>query len=119
MSQSLPADIAARLDLLERLVADQSTSPQSVAAQRLEWEKKLRDKSRFQGLGEAVPNPNLHAHLKYPGYRFHAVEGLMVVNNPQEDEQAKAEGWCESPTEAVALTDPPTPRSHHKKGAAA
>ena len=101
MSPSLPADIAARLDLLERLVAEQSTSPQTVARQREEWEKKLRDKSRFQGLGEAVPNPNLHAHLKYPGYRFHAVEGLMIVNNAQEDDAAKADGWRESPTEAV------------------
>lgn len=105
MSVSLPPDILQRLDLLERLVAEQANSPQNTAKQREEWEKKLRDKSRFQGLGEPVPNPNLHAHIPYPSYRFHAVGGVALVNNAQED-AALGEGWCDSPAKALEAAAP-------------
>lgn len=97
----LPPDIAARLDLLERLVAEQAASPLNLVAVKAAHEKKMQDKARLQGLGEAVENPNLHVRVKYPAWKYHASQPPVIVQNAREAD-GLGPGWFDSPAEVIA-----------------
>lgn len=88
-----------RIERLEALLRSQTTPGVKEAEEA--WLEKIRIKSRFQGLGEPVENPNLHRFLKYPGWRFHLTAEPRLVQTKQEDD-ALGEGWYRTMAEFEA-----------------
>jgi hypothetical protein len=105
----LPEHVVELLESMQaQIKALEAAGAPTEAARREEARlQKMGEKSRFQGLGDPLPNPNVAAMLKYPGWRFRIAEDgtideRLVMHASQEP---KEEGWYRSMqevTEALA-----------------